>query len=590
MGFTAWLYAASGLAVGLLVGAAVALRWRRRLAHITATERAGTVRTVADAAAARARAERSLRETQAHFQELLKGRRGFAVFTLDAGGHVATWSREAEEVYGYPESQVRGRPVSLFYPPPEAGGSAVEMNLLHARANGRADESGWRVRRDGARFRARVVTAARPGADGRVDGFWCLTERLDDESQKSAVSPPLARPPVGDKMRQDLPRPADERTLQSQKLEALGRLAGGVAHDFNNLLTVILGYADILKQYGADDHSREVGGEIQKAGERAAALTRQLLAFSRKQVLQPIVLDLNNLVQNLNTMLRRLINEDIDLTHALHPSAVWVKADPGQIEQVLTNLVVNARDAMPHGGRLLISTAEVPSSRPNALSAGGGGYAILTVKDTGQGMDERVLKRLFEPFFTTKEVGKGTGLGLATVHGIVHQSGGRIEVESEPGRGSTFRVYLPLTDAAPDAPPRAEPEIEAGDAKETILLVEDEDSLRQLARRTLQSQGYNILEACDGAAALVLCQRHLPFIDIVVTDVVMPNLSGVDLVQRLKLVRPKLKVLYMSGYTDSTVIRHGMEETEVNYLQKPFTPDVLRRKVRELLDQSHVRT
>jgi signal transduction histidine kinase/ActR/RegA family two-component response regulator len=492
MGFTAWLYAASGLAVGLLVGAAVALRGRRRLIHIHASEQADATRAVAEAAAGRARAERSLRETQSHFQELLKGRPS--------------------------------------------------------------------------------------------------TEHLDSESQKSAVSPPLARPPARDKMRQDLPRPADERTLQSQKLEALGRLAGGIAHDFNNLLTVILGYADILKQYGADDHSREVGGEIQKAGERAAALTRQLLAFSRKQILQPIVLDLNNLVQNLNTMLRRLINEDIDLTHALHPSAVWVKADPGQIEQVLTNLVVNARDAMPHGGRLLISTAEVPSSRHNALSAGGGGYAILTVKDTGQGMDERVLKRLFEPFFTTKEVGKGTGLGLATVHGIVHQSGGRIEVESEPGRGSTFRVYLPLTDAAPDAPPRAEPEIEAGDAKETILLVEDEDSLRQLARRTLQSQGYNILEACDGAAALVLCQRHLPFIDIVVTDVVMPNLSGVDLVQRLKLVRPKLKVLYMSGYTDSTVIRHGMEETEVNYLQKPFTPDLLRRKVRELLDGSHVRT
>jgi CheY-like chemotaxis protein len=206
-------------------------------------------------------------------------------------------------------------------------------------------------------------------------------------------------------------------------------------------------------------------------------------------------------------------------------------------------------------------------------------------------MDESVLKRLFEPFFTTKEVGKGTGLGLATVHGIVHQSGGRVEVESEPGRGSTFRVSLPLTDSVPEAPPAdPEPEVEATEEKETILLVEDEEALRKLASRTLQSQGYNILEASDGAAALALCQRHLPSIDIVVTDVVMPNLSGVDLVQRLKLVRPKLKVLYMSGYTDSTVVRHGIEETAVNYLQKPFTPDVLRRKVRELLDQSsHVR-
>jgi two-component system, cell cycle sensor histidine kinase and response regulator CckA len=700
MGVIVWLYAAAGLAVGLLVGAALVLRGRRRLAHAHTTERVRTLRTAADAAAARARVERSLRETQAHFQELLQGRPGFAVFTLDAGGNVATWSRGAEELYGYTEAEARGRNISLFYPPAEAAGSAVEMHLLHARSNGRTDDSGWRVRRDGARFRARVVTAARLGADGRVDGFWCLTERLDDESQKSAVpshreaatnallnrvrdvavalaadgkitflnlafekttglsrqewqgrpfaslihsgdwaaiadllnrlnaggSPPalkarllgdsgrvaaveltgtplnaegasrgsllLARPLSDYKAEQDLPRRADERTLQSQKLEALGRLAGGVAHDFNNLLTVILGYAELLKQYGADEHAREVGGEIQKAGERAAALTRQLLAFSRKQVLQPTVLDLNGLVLNLDKMLRRLIGEDVNLTRELHPHALLVKADPGQIEQVLTNLVVNARDAMPKGGRLVVSTGEAPASNHGVLTAAGRGYATLTVKDTGQGMDESVLKRLFEPFFTTKEVGKGTGLGLATVHGIVHQSGGRVEVESEPGHGSTFRVYLPLTDSVPDAAPSdPEPEVEAAaETKETILLVEDEEALRKLASRTLQSQGYHILEASDGAAALVLCQRHLPSIDIVVTDVVMPNLSGVDLVQRLKLVRPKLKVLYMSGYTDSTVVRHGIEETAVNYLQKPFTPEVLRRKVRELLDQSsHVR-
>jgi two-component system, cell cycle sensor histidine kinase and response regulator CckA len=389
---------------------------------------------------------------------------------------------------------------------------------------------------------------------------------------------------------QDLPCPVDERSLQSQKLEALGRLAGGVAHDFNNLLTVILGYADLLCSHGSDEHAREVGGEIQKAGERAAALTRQLLAFSRKQVLQPIALDLNELVKNLDTMLRRLIGEDVVLTHALHPRAVWVKADPGQLEQVLTNLVINARDAMPKGGRLLLSTGEDGASRPGAVSKDRRGYATLTVKDTGQGMDENVQRLLFEPFFTTKDIGKGTGLGLATVHGIVHQSGGRIEVESEPGRGSTFRVYLPLTEPALNSPPPiAEPEVEAPvNAKETILLVEDEEALRHLARRTLQSQGYNILEACDGVAALVLCQRHLPFIDMVLTDVVMPNLSGVDLVQRLKMVRPRLKVLYMSGYTDSTVVRHGVEETEVNYLQKPFTPDVLRRRVRELLDHCRV--
>jgi CheY-like chemotaxis protein len=331
-----------------------------------------------------------------------------------------------------------------------------------------------------------------------------------------------------------------------------------------------------------------VGREIQKAGERAAALTRQLLAFSRRQVLQPTVLDLNDLVRNLDSMLRRLIDEDVRLTTALHADALRVKADAGQLEQVLTNLVVNARDAMPRGGRLMISTAAVPTSVDSATTNAVGGYAMLTVTDSGCGMDEHVLKRLFEPFFTTKEVGKGTGLGLAMVYGVVQQSGGRVEVESEPGRGSTFRVYLPLTDATPhpvDAPVEAPVAARAAGGKETVLLVEDEESVRQLARRTLQAQGYNVLEACDGVAALTVCQRHLRSIDIVVTDVVMPQLSGVDLVERLKTVRPQLKVLYMSGYTDSTVVRHGVAESEVNYLQKPFTPDLLTRKVRSLLDQ-----
>ena len=471
MDSTAWLSAAAGLTIGLIVGAAVVLRGRRRLIHVHAAEQAAAMRAATEATAARVRAEQSLREMA--------------------------------------------------------------------------------------------------------------------ESQKPTASPP---PDAGGRGSRESPRPPDERTLQSQKLEALGRLAGGVAHDFNNLLTVILGYAELLSRHGSDEYSREVGGEIYKAGERAAALTRQLLAFSRNQVLQPVVLDLNALVLNLDAMLKRLIGEYIVLKHSLHAGPIWVKADPGQLEQVLTNLVLNARDAMPKGGRLLLSTSEVPASRYGAVARANRGFATLTVKDTGEGMDATVQKRLFEPFFTTKEIGKGTGLGLATVYGIIHQSGGRIEVESASGCGSTFRVYLPLTEPAAKAP-EAEPEGEVevtGDSKETILLVEDEDSLRHLASRTLQSQGYNILEACDGLAALKLCQRHLPLIDIVVTDVVMPNLNGVDLIQRLKEFRPHLKVLYMSGYTDSTVVRHGVEETEINYLQKPFTPDLLRRKVRELLDRSRV--
>ncbi len=300
--------------------------------------------------------------------------------------------------------------------------------------------------------------------------------------------------------------------------------------------------------------------------------------------MQPCVLDLNDLVRNLDTMLRRLIGEDVQLTTAPHALPLRVKADPGQLEQVLTNLVVNARDAMPKGGRLLIATAEVPALIDSTRRTGATGFALLTVTDSGCGMEAHVLKRLFEPFFTTKEVGKGTGLGLAMVYGIVQQSGGRIEVESEPGRGSTFRVYLPLTHELDRSPaPGAAPTAPA-EGTETVLLVEDEEAVRQLARRTLQSQGYNVLEAGDGIAALTVCQHHLRSIDLVVTDVVMPELGGVDLVQRLRTVRPQLKVLYMSGYTDSTVLRHGIEESEANYLQKPFTPDLLMRKVRELLD------
>jgi signal transduction histidine kinase/ActR/RegA family two-component response regulator len=399
---------------------------------------------------------------------------------------------------------------------------------------------------------------------------------------ESTPAPPDAGgPPNNGASADDAPWSVDDSVLRSQKLEALGRLAGGVAHDFNNLLTVILGYADILSHYSGDDHAREVGGEIQKAAERAAALTRQLLAFSRRQILQPSILDLNDLVRNLDTMLRRLIGEDVQLTTALHADRLLVKADPSQLEQVLTNLVVNARDAMPRGGRLVLSTAAAPGA-----AGPGERFALLTVTDSGCGMDGRVLKRLFEPFFTTKDVGKGTGLGLAMVYGIVKQSGGRIEVVSEPGRGSTFRVHLPLTDGVPDAaPPPTVPADSAG-GKETILLVEDEEAVRSLARRALEVKGYNVMEAGDGVAALTVCQRCLRSIDIVVTDVVMPRLSGVDLVNRLRTVRPQLKVLYVSGYTDSTVVRHGVEAGEANYLQKPFTPDQLTRKVRDVLDEA----
>jgi PAS domain S-box-containing protein len=386
-------------------------------------------------------------------------------------------------------------------------------------------------------------------------------------------------------------RRLEDQYRQAQKMEAVGRLAGGVAHDFNNLLTVINGYTDLLLGQLTPDHPLRTSlREIRKAGERATALTAQLLAFSRKQVLAPVVLDLNALITETERMLRRLIREDIALTTDLSPDAGPVKTDPGQLQQVLLNLVVNARDAMPRGGSVTITTRNVQLTRPPApgdADVRPGPHAQLTVKDTGCGMDEETRGHLFEPFFTTKAPGKGTGLGLATVYGIVKQSGGHIEVESEPGRGTTFRIYLPcVEEAVARARPPSLPELfKMPTGAETVLLAEDEDRVRALARLALQSSGYTVLEARDGQEALEVCQRHPGPIHLLVTDVVMPRMSGGELADRLAPLRPGLKVLFLSGYADEALLRHGVAQGERAFLQKPFTPAVLARKVREILDQ-----
>ncbi|MDT4895401.1 MAG: two-component system, cell cycle sensor histidine kinase and response regulator CckA [Acidobacteriota bacterium] len=383
----------------------------------------------------------------------------------------------------------------------------------------------------------------------------------------------------------------EEQLRQSQKLEAVGQLAGGVAHDFNNLLTVITGYSDLsLRRLDKNNPLRANLEEIKKAGERAASLTRQLLAFSRKQVLQPKVLQLNAIVADVDKMLRRLIGEDIDPLTVLEPSLGQIKADPGQIEQVLLNLAVNARDAMPQGGKLTIETQNVYLDNQDVrwhTAIQPGNYVMLAVSDTGCGIDAETQMRMFEPFFTTKEQGKGTGLGLSTVYGIVKQSGGHLWVYSEVGKGTTFKIYLPRVDEVTERDEPRTTQAELPQGRETVLLTEDEEQVRQMTRMILEMGGYRVLEAASGEEALAIYKQHEGQIDLVMTDVVMPKMSGRELAQSLEVFHPGIKVLYMSGYTDDAIVRHGLLDQEIAFLQKPFTPDALMRKVREVLDAPH---
>ena len=378
----------------------------------------------------------------------------------------------------------------------------------------------------------------------------------------------------------------EEQLRQSQKMEAVGRLAGGIAHDFNNLLTAIRGYAELLENDpNLEKQNREWISDIRRSAERAAALTGQLLAFSRKQIMKPRILSLNKLVNNTETILQRVIGEDIDLLICCDPKAQAVRADPGQLEQVIMNLAVNSRDAMPKGGRLRIETEDVVAGQQMIQQHGvaAGRYTHLSVSDTGSGIPARIIDSIFEPFFTTKPVGKGTGLGLSTVYGIVKQSGGFVWVDSRVGRGTTVHVLFPVAtdENAKENPPAAVGEMRGGN--EVILIIEDDEAVRKMVVRILSRLGYSVLEAGSGEEAL----KHFDSqetVDLVITDVVMPTVSGPDLVSRIREMQPGVPTLYMSGYPDEAIAHHGVVEEGITLLEKPFSPQTLARLVRQLLD------
>jgi PAS domain S-box-containing protein len=512
----------------------------------------------------RVRAEEALRRSEERFRSLIENALDI-ITVLDSDGAIRYESPSIERVLGYKPRELVGHNVFEFVHP---GDLPDVMKTFTERSQ---------------------IAGPAPPIEVRFqhkDGSWRILEVIGS----NLLDDPVMAGIVVNSRDITERRQLEERLRQSQKMEAIGRLAGGVAHDFNNILTVIRGYSELLLRHHLDEHDPERKDieHIKKAGERATSLTRQLLAFSRQQILQPSVFNLNAVVADLSEMLRRLIGEDIDLVILLDKDLGQVKADPGQIEQVILNLAINARDAMPQGGKLSIETANVNPDQDYGrrhIEMELGPYVMLVVSDTGIGMDAKTRSHLFEPFFTTKEQGKGTGLGLATVHGIINQSGGHIWVYSEPEQGTIFKIYLPRTDEAVESGDLDQVPAQSLRGSETIMLVEDEDMVRELARHVLTENGYRVLAAQHGEEALQVCERHKGPIHLLLTDVIMPyGLNGRELAERLALLCPEIRVIYMSGYTDNAIVHHRVLDPGVNFLQKPFVTDTLVAKVRQVLD------
>jgi PAS domain S-box-containing protein len=542
----------------------------RRTAEAALRELNATLELRIDARAAeiREKSER-LAETERHFRMLVQGVSDYAIYLLDTDGIITNWNPGAERIKGYAAEEIVGQNFSIFYSEEEREARAPARTLEIAARTGKIEAEGWRIRKDGTKFWAGTVIDAIHNEHGELIGFAKITRDL---TEKRAI---------------------EEQLRQSQKMEAVGQLTGGIAHDFNNLLTIITGNIDIaaraLEQSDDLSRARRAIGNAMKGAERAGALTQRLLAFSRRQPLSPKPLDLDKVVAGLADLLKRALGELVDLEIVTSPGLWPVEADPSQIENALVNLAVNARDAMPQGGTLTIETANAHLDAGYSASHAevpAGNYVVIAVSDTGVGMSKEVLARVFEPFFTTKEVGRGTGLGLSQVYGFVKQSGGHVNVYSEEGRGTTVKLYLPrFTGDAPDdsAPYGAGSESRSGSG-ETVLVVEDDEEVRAYSAEVLRDLGYHVLEASDGNAALRILERPELRVDLLFTDVVMPHMSGRELADSARQLRPGLKVLYTSGYTRNAIVHGGRLDPGVALLPKPFTLQDLAERVRDLLD------
>jgi PAS domain S-box-containing protein len=515
--------------------------------------------------------EEALRKSMDKYQRIVETAHE-GIWSIDSQLKTTFVNRHMAEMLGYSPEEMAGQLFTDFMFPEDREAYRRGAERTGTEATITTAEVRFR-RRDGAAVWVLISATATRDDDGKHVGalgmFMDITQRKQVEADRQKL---------------------EELLHQAQKMEAVGLLAGGVAHDFNNHLTVILGYSNLLlARFPQGSPDRIMVADIKEAGERAASLTRQLLAFSRKQILAPKVLDLNQAVTTIEKMFRRLIGEDIILTTVYSPNLCPVRVDPGQLEQVVLNLAVNARDAMPAGGRFTIETGDWSADEEFCRQHTGcrpGRYVLLSLTDTGTGMGPEVKTKIFEPFFTTKEQGKGTGLGLATVFGIVKQSEGMIDVYSELGIGTCFKIYLPAVEALDAA---GQPDAERARAQggsETVLLVEDEEGVRRIARLALEAHGYSVLEASSGAEALALVAEQRGPIHLLVTDIVMPGMSGRKLAEAFLVSSPGTRVLFMSGYTDDTVVRHGIVEASAAYLHKPFSPDELARKALEVLDDT----